>query len=274
MPPKYLPLDIFQVTPPPKINKIDHHPDMFDLNQGSCVVHLGKSKAGKGVTILNILKAPQFAVMEKLELCYLYSPTAKGGDPTFRHLVEEIPDQIFGTYSDAHLQSILDAQLAIPKDRRPSIILIFDDIAGLPNINKNSLLWKLATCYRHYNIKCLYYMVQMYKQLPPIVRANMDYLLISRCTNAKEVQNMSDEVSSKFDGDKQFRKLLAQATKEPYHFLYLRLNDVPCKAFECFNKHIYTSTELGCLSVDFESTNIKSVDDEKRKREKSKESMD
>lgn len=259
--PKYLPLDIHQVKPPPKINRIDHHPDYFDLNAGSCVVHLGKSKAGKGNTLVNQLKSPAFGLMEKMDLVYMYSPTAKGGDPTWRHICEEIPDQIFGTYSDSHLQSLLDAQLEIPKDRRPTMVLIFDDIAGLPNINKNSLLWKLATCYRHYGIKLLYYCIQMYKQVMPIVRANTDYLLISRTTNEKEVQNISDEVSSKFDGDKQLRKLLNQATKEPYHFLYLRLNDAPCKAFDCFNKHIYTSKELGSMDVEFD--NITSIPEKK-----------
>lgn len=263
--PKYLPLDIYQVVPPPKINKIDHHPDYFDLNQGSCVCHLGKSKAGKGVALVNQLKSPAFDLMSKIDLVYMYSPTAASGDPTWRHVVEEIPDQIFPTYSDSHLQSILDAQLSVPKEQRPTMVLIFDDIAGLPNINKNSLLWKLATCYRHYNIKLLYYCIQMWKMVMPIVRANADYLLISKTTNEKEIQNISDEVSSKFDGDKQFRKLLAMVTKQPYHFLYLQLNASPSKAFDCFNKHIYTAKELGCLEVEFDNIGLDPKENKKLK---------
>jgi len=265
---KYLPLEIFPVKPPPKDNVIDHHPDYFDLNAGSCVIHLGKSKAGKGNCCVNQLKNPAFGLMEKLDLVHVYSPTAKSGDPTWRHVVEEIPETIYSEYSDKHLKSILEEQLKFPKSSRPKIAIIFDDIAGLPNITKNSLLWKLSTMYRHYGIKLLYYMIQQFKQVMPIVRANMDYCLISRTTNEKEVSDMSMEMSSKYDGDKQFRKLLNQVTSKPYHFLYLKLNEQPAEAFDCFTTKVYTAKMSGSLEVDFGNMNTKEEADEENNKEK------
>lgn len=270
---RYAPLDILPIKPPKQVSFIDHHPDYFDLNAGSCVVHVAKSKSGKGVSLVNQILNPAFDLYNKLDIIHIYSPTAKSGDPTWRHVVEQMPETIYTDYSDKHLQSILDEQLRFTKSQRPNIMIVFDDIGGLPNINKNSLLWKLSTMYRHYNIKCLYYCIQQFKQIMPIVRANMDYLLISRTTNEKEVQDMSNEINSKYDGDKKFRQLLIHATKTPYHFLYLRLNDAPSTAFENFTHKIYTAKMLGSLDVDFGNMSVKTdesdarrCDDEERKQ--------
>ena len=274
MPKSYLPLDIYPVKPPPMENTIDCHPDYYDLNQGSCVVHVAKSKSGKGVCCVNQILNPAFDLANKLDIIHIYSPTAKSGDISWRHVVEQMSETIYSEYSDSHLKSIIDEQLKYPKNSRPRIAVIFDDIGALPNITKNSLLWKLSTMYRHAGIKLLYYMIQQFKMVMPIVRANMDYCLISRTTNEKEVQDMSNEISSKYDGDKQFRKLLVKATSQPYHFLYLRLNDQPATAFDCFNKKIYTAKMLGSLDVDFGNLRVNEKDADENKIEKNFKDME
>lgn len=96
--------------------------------------------------------------------------------------------------------------------------------------------------------------------LPPVVRANTDYALISRTTNEKEIADMEFEMGSKYDN--KFRKLLAQATNEPYSFLYLRLNDVPSTAFQRFTKKIYTATMLGDLQVQLSLGDKKKTDED------------
>eukprot|EP00041_Stephanoeca_diplocostata_P038573 m.1529149 g.1529149 ORF g.1529149 m.1529149 type:complete len:113 (-) comp25238_c1_seq33:438-776(-) len=73
----------------------------------------------------------------------------------------------------------------------------------------------------------------------------------------QDLTEKHSEISSKYDGDKQFRKLLGHATKTPYHFLYLRLNDAPATAFECFTNKIYTAKMLGSLDVDFGNMSMK-----------------
>ena len=264
----HLPLEVYAVKPPVLHKQIDHHPDYFDLNLGATIVHIGKSKSGKGQIQQNELFNPAFDLHNKLDVIHVYSPTAAGGDSTWRFAVEQMGETIYGEYSDKHLRSILEAQMAIPKSQRPNIGIIFDDIATFPNLNKNSLLFTLSSQARHYNIKYLKYMIQQYKMLPPVVRANTDYALISRTTNSKEIEDMEFEMGSKYDG--QFRKLLAQATAEPYSFLYLRLNDVPSTAFKNFTKKIYTAKMLGNLDVDYGSImgNSKPEDEENEKKEK------
>ena len=264
---KYDDLEILPIKPPPKQDTIDCHPDYFDLNSGSCVVHIGKSKSGKGVCMVNQLLNPAFGLIEKLDIVHVYSPTAKNGDISWRHAVEQIGDTIYEDYSDSHLKSILNQQASFPKKTRPKIAIIFDDIMAMSNINQKSLLWKLSTMYRHYGIALLYYMTQQYKICAPVVRNNTDYMMISRTTNEKEIQAISDEICGKYDGDKQFRKLLNQATAEPYKFLYLKLNEQPSEAFCCFNKKIYTATKYGNLNVD-DSIKSAPVEEEEKKVKK------
>ncbi len=259
----HLPLDIFPVKLPEIEKKIEHHPDYYDLNAGATIIHVGKSKSGKGVIMNNEIFNPAFDLVNKLDVIHVYSPTAAHGDPTWRFAVEQIGDTIYNTYSDKHLRSILDHQMSIPKSQRPNIGIIFDDIGTFANINKNSLLFSLASQARHYNIKYLKYIVQQYKMLPPVTRSNVDYALISRTTNEKEIADMEFEMGSKYDN--KFRKLLAQATSKPYSFLYLRLNDVPSTAFQNFTKKIYTATMLGQLQVDFGGYNNTCKNDEEDK---------
>ena len=261
-------LEILPIKKPIHDDTIQLHPDYYTLP--ACIAHVAKSKSGKGVIQVNELLNPNFGLMDKLDVIHIYSPTAKSGDITWRHVVEQAEETIYSDYSDAHLRSILQSQLSFPKNERPKIGVIFDDIACFPNINKNSLLWKLSTQYRHYGIYYLKYLVQQWKMLTPVVRANLDYLLISRTTNQKEVADMESEVASKYDGETQFRKLLVSATKKPYSFLYLRLNDQPSTAYENFTKKIYTAKALGQLEVDFGNMNMKEPTSEEDKIIKTK----
>jgi hypothetical protein len=265
-------LEILPIKKPTFDDTIKMHPDFYELP--ACAVHVAKSKSGKGVVEVNCLLNPNFDLLGKLEAVHIYSPTAKSGDITWRHVVEQTGETIYPEYTDKHLRSILDSQLQFSKKDRPKIGIIFDDIGAFGNITKNSLLFKLSTQYRHYGIYYLKYIVQQWKMVPPMVRANIDYLLVSRTTNEKEVSDIEEEVASKYDGAKQFRKLLLQATKKPYSFLYLRLNDQPSTAYENFTKKIYTAKALGQLEVDFggfsdkpETINEEGPDKKKKKED-------
>ena len=254
-------LEILDIKPPSDLKKIETHPNYFQLP--CCSIHVAPPKSGKGICIMNQLLNPAFNLFEKLDQVHLYSPTATSGDPSFRHFVELNKGRIYSEYSDKHLRKILDNQLSYPKNKRPSIAIIFDDIGTFVGVHKNSLLFSLSSNYRHFGIELLYYCVQKFRQLPPIVRSCVDYALISRCKNKKELDDMESEIGHKYDG--QFALLLNQATAKPYSFLYLRLNHNPSEAFECFTRKIYTAKSIGFLDIEHDSLNHKKsvVDEEK-----------
>ncbi len=99
-------LTIMPIKPLENEDNIFIHKDFFDLNVGSCVCHIGKPKTGKSVIINNLLLNPAFNLVDKLDIVYVYSPTAKA-DTTWRFSCEQIGDTIFSDYSDKHLQKII-----------------------------------------------------------------------------------------------------------------------------------------------------------------------
>ena len=60
------------------------------------------------------------------------------------------------------------------------------------------------------------------KYLPPIVRACANYVILSQNSNLKQVEQLSEEFGNIYGAEK-FKDLFAEATNEPYGFLYLDL---------------------------------------------------
>jgi len=236
-------LTILPIKPPLLEKKIHHHPNFFDINGGSCVLDIASPRQGKTTRICNYLQNNNF-LLGKLDAVYIYSSTITNGDATARFLLEQYPETIFSEYSDAHLQNIIDYQDQIPKLQRPNICIFFDDFIAFPNIKKSSLMFKIASSYRHHNIKLLYYSTQLYKAVPNIVRQSINYAIISQNANNKEVEKMAEELGARFGNLKKFKSLLHQATNKPYAFLYLDLYGKPAKAYQNFTNLIYEAPAM------------------------------
>ena len=235
-------LDILTVKEPPVDKKIKHHPVLPDVNKGACMIDIAKPRSGKTLRLVNYLQNPNF-YEGKFDAVYIYSSTMSNGDETARFLYDAHGETIYSEYSDAHLQSIIDYQDSIPKSQRPKIALVFDDFIAFPKINKNSLMFKIATSYRHHNIGLLLYNTQMMKYVPPVVRASVNYVILSQNSNMKQVEALSEEYGGVYGVDK-FKELFEQATSQPYGFLYLDLygftgNSNNPKAYANFNRLLY-----------------------------------
>ena len=104
-------------------------------------------------------------------------------------------------------------------------------------------MFKIATSYRHHNIGLLLYNTQMMKYVPPVVRASVNYVILSQNSNMKQVEALSEEYGGGYGVDK-FKELFEQATSQPYGFLYLDLygftgNSNNPKAYANFNRLLY-----------------------------------
>lgn len=235
-------LTILPVKPRPEDKKIKFHPTLPDINKGACMIDIAKPRSGKTLRCVNYLQNPNF-YQSKFDAVYIYSSTMSNGDDTARFLYDEYADTIYSEYSDAHLQSIINYQDSIPKAQRPKIALIFDDFIAFPNINKNSLMFKIATSYRHHNIGLLLYNTQMLKYVPPVVRASVNYVILSQNSNQKQVEALAEEYGGTY-GIEKFKDIFAQATSQPFGFLYLDLygftgNSNRPKAYSNFNRLLY-----------------------------------
>ncbi len=244
-------LSILPIKPAKTANMIDHDERFFDINGGACVLHIAPPRSGKTVLITNMILNPNFNLIEKLDAIHIYSSTMDSGDASARHLVEAIPQTIYNEYSDNHLKKILNFQMSFPKSERPNIAIFFDDFITFPNLTRNSLIYKLASAYRHYNIKLLYFSSQFYRAVPVSLRSCINYALLSANSNQRELIKMEEELGSRYDG--KFLKLHREATSVPYAFLYLRLYDQPATAFRNFTEKIYEAKLNGTTSFDVKS---------------------
>jgi len=235
-------LTILPVKPREVVNTVKIHPSLPDINKGCCIVDVAKPRSGKTNRLVNYLQNPNF-YQGKFDAVYIYSSTMSNGDDTARFLYDEYGDTIYSEYSDSHLQSIIDYQDSIPKQQRPRIALIFDDFISFTNIKRNSLMFKIASSYRHHNIMMLLYNTQQMRYVPPIVRACANYVILSQNSNLKQVEQFSEEYGNVY-GVEKFKELYAEATSIPFGFLYLDLygftgsNNKP-KAYQNFTKLLY-----------------------------------
>ena len=233
-------LDILPIKQQKLFNTVDYPPHLPDINNGSILTIIAPPKSGKSVLISNLFLRKSM-YRDKFDKIYIFSTTALNGDNSTRFLVDDDDIKIFNSYSDKVLQDILDYQEQFPIEERPRISIVFDDFLSFPGIRRNSLMFTLASMYRHYGIKLLVYSSQIYRGLPPIVRQSTDYFIMFNNGNAREVEKIYDEVGSRFGSRKKFFELLYEATEEPYNFLYLDLYNKPPLVYRNFKTLIYTA---------------------------------
>lgn len=207
--------------------------------RGASVIHVGPPQSGKSTLLSNMLF--RFYVDDQGESIfdevYIFSSTILLGDSSTRHLRQKYEATIFTDPMTAEedLYRILEFQSSFPVDpvtgesERPHIAIIFDDVIswiGAP-LKKTSILFSIASSYRHYGIGLCMWLTQRYRALPPIVRSTVGYALIHAISSTKEQEALSDELWQRFPGEKKgFCDALAKATSDSkYHFLYLKLLD-------------------------------------------------
>lgn len=227
-------LDILPIKQEKTKSMLDIDPRLPDVVDGSILTLIAPPKSGKTVLLTNIFERKSL-LKDAFDEIYIFSTTALNGDKSAKFLIQDDRTSAFNEYNDSMLQKILDEQMEYDDEDRPNIAIIFDDFLSFPNVKKNSLMFNLASMYRHYGIKLLVYSSQLYRALPPIVRQSTDYFIMFANGNAKEVEKIYDEIGSRYGNKKTFFNLLNEATKKKYNFLYLDLYNRPALAYRNFN---------------------------------------
>jgi hypothetical protein len=195
------------------------------------VSHVSRPHSGKSVICVNILINENFNVLKHLDHVYVFSPTCKDDD-TWRYVINRENVTIHDTYSDEILQKIVDNN----KEEKLNIGIIYDDYMTMKNIKANSLCFSLASNYRHSGIKLMYYISQKMTSMPRVLRLCIDYLLLSKTTNEKELEYIMNEYGCLYEG--QLKNMIKKATEKKYGFLFLKLAEDPPEAYINFTKKI------------------------------------
>ena len=237
-------LNILPVKPMEQENmaKRPFDPRLPDINKGAMCLMISPVRTGKSTIISNLLLNPAF-YRDAFDIVYIISNTIHNDD-TSRFLREQFPETIWDTYSDEVIQNIINYQQTFPKKKMPKIAIILDDFVG--TVHKKSMIFFLASRFRHYNIGLLLFASQILKGVPPIVRQNAtDVIMGSPNHNGAELEKLAEEYGSMFKGKDNFLAMYNRAAQEKYDFLYLKLDQNPPEAYRKFNELIFRGQANG-----------------------------
>lgn len=211
------------------------HPNLPNIATGQLGIMISPVKSGKSTIISNLILNPAH-YRDQFDIVYIISNTIHN-DATSRFLKEQFPETVFDKYSDDIINNIITYQKSFPKGKQPFIALILDDFLG---IKGNSMIYHLASRFRHYNIGLLLMASQLFRGLPPVLRANATFVILGSPNPSEfELLKMAEEYGGAYGGEQKFLDLYKEATPNRYDFLYLDLSSNPPKAFSNFTKQIY-----------------------------------
>ena len=230
---------------PPEVSKSSKryahlHPALPKVEHGEFGIMVSPVKTGKSTLISNLLLNPNF-FKGCFDLVYIISNTIHN-DKTSRFLREQYPNTCYAQYTDALMDQIVTYQESFPADERPAFALILDDFIG---IKQRAKVFAFATRYRHYNCKLLLMSTQLFRALPPVARQNATFAVIGGPNpNGKEVCKLSEEFGDCYGGPDNLCRLYKYATREPYSFMYMPLQENPSVAYKGFTDKIYEGRNL------------------------------
>lgn len=226
-------LEVLRVRPPPRDEEDDESRERIAALDERLPrppflgVLLGSVKAGKSTMLANLLLRFYRGVFARV---IVYSPTARNDD-TWWWALED--DDI--TIVDEHLDRLDEVFAEIVKEKaahretaREQWVHIFDDCLGLlrPQTSPKAFVTHFATRYRH-SRNSMVVSTQLFRALPPMVRANASWYAIWGAKNGRESAKIDDEFSGMFPT---VLEMLAEATAVPYRPLVLDLREVTARA--------------------------------------------
>lgn len=213
-------LPILQVKPPKKKNeRLPPEPLPPKYFLWGCT---SPPRSGKTNMLMTLIGASHMYGRDFFDEIYYFSPS-QNFDAVTRHVLPKLdniiqiddPDQIEN--ADILVKSIMAKQAKEDLEDRPNLLLIFDDCAGM--LERNKVLQRLATKYRHFGINILI-LVQQYKSIPVMIRNCMTCFTHFHIPNEKEFIKMNEEIHDRFPNGSE---LARQASQKRYDFCFINI---------------------------------------------------
>ena len=179
---------------------------------------------------------------------YVWSPSinidpvwATVKDFAKRVLRQKEEECFFEDFNPADLQGVIDRQQKLIEGLKaknvkvlPGILIVLDDIADNPDIARREvLLHQLFFRGRHQKVSTII-STQKYRALAPQIRSQALSFFVFRLRSQQELDALLDEVSA-LGGRKAVESFYLEATKKPYSFLYIRLDQSEPQFLERFD---------------------------------------
>ena len=218
---------------------------------------VGASKSGKSNYLMNYFRKDFYGgdAESNLEPCftkvYVFSPNL-GLDSTTRHIKDIAgEDNIFQSYHDSYIDQIIEHQKNMGDDR-DRVLIIADDLIAL-GCSPTARLFTSSTYLRHLDCS-ICYLTQSYQShnsLPPIVKNNLEGMIMFRNPSAKQVKAFCDDLQGTFGTAQNVKNILDYSTQKPYHFGFFNYRDL--KAYHNHTEFLWEKyDENGNFNDDFQ----------------------
>jgi len=189
-----------------------------------CCMFVGLSKSGKSTLVKELLMDPKMLHGYFQTIVFL-SPTS-GTDETIIRPLDLPKENVIKDFSEEKLDEIIQAQKKVVENKgwnyarkHNRILLIIDDAISNQKFLRSKTMMDLCALCRHYHIST-FFLIQSYKMVARACRINMRGLALFQ-SNRDETDRIVDERCSSDLKKREFRSLLADATNEPYSFLWI-----------------------------------------------------
>jgi hypothetical protein len=196
------------------------------INVPSVTILSASPKCGKSHLIKYLIK--DLCSKGKFDYGVVICPTAQNNKE-----YEFIPPgYLYTEYSEEIITSLMNKQSrAIAQGMPKSAFLILDDCLGSVNFRK-SVITKLVTTYRHYNITILM-STQYINKIPPEIRECATYAIVFCQFSAKSYNALYDAFFQSFETKKECKEYI-EANTEDYRFILVRCQEAPRKRYSVY----------------------------------------
>lgn len=168
----------------------------------------GPSACGKSETVFKMMND----LVNKFDEFYLICPTYKEQELYQKRMIFK-KDNVFESATDESFNKVME-KVEKNKNNKKKSLIICDDFIGSELTKNNSALCEYIPKIRHFSCSIIL-IYQMYKSVPPIIRNNLNYLIIFNLANKGAENVMFSEQSDKF------KEKYIEKTKEKYKYLFV-----------------------------------------------------
>jgi len=228
-----------------KTRKKELHPNLPDVYQGQLLSLVAPIRSSKSTTWNNLILSDNF-FNDMFQDVHVISNTI-ASDKTSRFAYKKFRHTCHDLYNDSIIRGIITRQKAKMKNKEEdcSFALILDDLLNqFPKNGKKGMeAIAFASRFRHYSNgdPCmLLYSTQRYYDLNKIVRNNSTGIMFSgNIKSRKEWEQISDDFADVVGGKEHFDDMIKEVQKEPYQWLYLKLDTTPPRAYKNFTTQLF-----------------------------------
>ena len=214
----------------------DIHPNLPSMP--SLLLMIGSVRSGKSNYLVNAFCNSDF-YKDKFDVVKFISTTLhtdNKGKILSKHF------DCMDHYDDNIIEDIKNMQSQYEnKEDRPTYALVMDDVLT-KDFSRNNQVSFFSTRFRHY-IDFYVIAVQSFRAVSGMIRNNATDVIIFKQQNQKELEKIAEEYSDMVGGHDKFMELYAEAHKDRYSFLYLKLSENPAEAYIRHETKIYPTRD-------------------------------